>query len=410
MELCLLARQAGWRTLLLDRRPLPPACRLADEFLRVDVAEASGPDGMASALVRALEGVELVFPALENDPALLAIERACARMGVPLAFDPAAYAVSSSKLRSREYFERCGTPIPRPAHPDGPARYPLIAKPSAGSGSRGVRLLHDEAELLACLPQGLRTPGWIVEAYCPGRQFSLEICGTPGSYRTSQLTELLLDDVFDCRGVLAPASDDGLAAGVAAGLRRLAEGLALHGSMDVEVVAGPDGWRVLEIDARFPSQTPLAVWLSTGRNLAEELAACFLPLRPAAGRAVPRPACYLHVACRGGRLCFPGEHSLTRVGPLRLADGVPGTEGMLLGGDPHSGNWAGVLLLAADSEAELRERREGRWTASRPRTDRPPPGRNVPEERRGMPDFGGTSCRSSPGKRRAAGSWTEGEA
>ena len=153
-------------------------------------------------------------------------------------------------------------------------------------------------------------------------------------------------------------AEAGLAAEVAAELHRLAEGLALHGLMDVEVVAGPDGWRVLEIDARFPSQTPLTVWLSTGRNLAEELASCFLPLTPAAGRAVPRPACYLHVAQRGGELIYPGEHSLTQVGPLRLLDGIPGTEGMLLGGDLRSGDWAGVLLLAADSEAELQQRRE----------------------------------------------------
>ena len=348
----------GVELCLLDRRPQPPARQLADEFLCADVTDASGPDGMAASLVRVLEGVDLVFPALEDDPALAALGTACARIGVPLAFDPAAYAVSSSKLLSRDLFERCGTPIPRPARPDAPVRYPLIAKPSAGSGSRGVHLLHDAAELSACLPQGLHTPGWIVESYCPGRQFSLEICGTPGNYRTSQFTELLLDDVFDCRGVLAPVDEPDMAAAVADELRRLAEGLALHGLMDVEVVAAPDGWRVLEIDARFPSQTPLTVWLSTGRNLAEELASCFLPRMPAAGRAAPRPAAYLHVARRSGELRFPGEHSLTQVGPLRLVDGIPGTEGMLLGGDLRSGDWAGVLLLAADSAAELEERRE----------------------------------------------------
>lgn len=358
VELCLLARRAGWRTLLVDRRPLPPARYLADDFLCTDIRADDGPDGMSSPLVRALDGVDLVFPALEDDPALAALGTACARTGVPLAFDPAAYAVSSSKLRSRDFFERCGTPIPRPVRPGSSIHYPLIAKPSAGSGSRGVHLLHDEAELSACLPQGLRTPGWIVEAYCPGRQFSLEVCGTPGNYRTSQFTELLLDDVFDCRGVLAPVAEPDMAAAVAEELHRLAEGLALHGLMDVEVVAAPDGWRVLEIDARFPSQTPLTVWLSTGRNLAEELASCFLPLEPAAGRAVPRPAAYLHVARQGGEIRFPGEHSLTQVGPLRLVDGIPGTEGMLLGGDLRSGDWAGVLLLAADSAAELEERRQ----------------------------------------------------
>ena len=59
-----------------------------------------------------------------------------------------------------------------------------------------------------------------------------------------------------------------------AALLNLAEVLRLHGLMDLEVIQTPEGMRVLEIDARFPSQTPTAVWLSTGVNLAEHLAAC----------------------------------------------------------------------------------------------------------------------------------------
>lgn len=63
-----------------------------------------------------------------------------------------------------------------------------------------------------------------------------------------------------------------------AALLNLAEMLRLHGLMDLEVIQTPEGMRVLEIDARFPSQTPTAVWLSTGVNLAEHLAACFFPM------------------------------------------------------------------------------------------------------------------------------------
>ncbi|WP_370809489.1 hypothetical protein [Bilophila wadsworthia] len=67
----------------------------------------------------------------------------------------------------------------------------------------------------------------------------------------------------------------------------LAEMLRLHGLMDLEVIQTPEGMRVLEIDARFPSQTPTAVWLSTGVNLAEHLAACFFPYAPGSGLGAP---------------------------------------------------------------------------------------------------------------------------
>ena len=47
--------------------------------------------------------------------ALAALDGWCAREGMLFAFDPCAYEVTSSKLRSRDLFLRCGTPIPHPA-------------------------------------------------------------------------------------------------------------------------------------------------------------------------------------------------------------------------------------------------------------------------------------------------------
>ena len=38
VELCWLARKAGWETLLVDERPSPPALWLADVFAQCDEA------------------------------------------------------------------------------------------------------------------------------------------------------------------------------------------------------------------------------------------------------------------------------------------------------------------------------------------------------------------------------------
>lgn len=457
VELCWLARKAGWETLLVDRRPAPPALRLADGFVQADVTrlEAEGREA-----AERMAGVDIVIPALEDAAALEALGAWCARRGLPFAFDPQAYAVTASKLRSRELFLRCGTPIPRPfasGGPQGPARnrgcavqdageslsrsavsgadqgpasdaphaapanacgsspqwmgrpghaedgnvergapqgpgatdslqpdaasprvlacrdagegllsgpgtggFPLIVKPSAGSGSRGVRLIRDAAEWAGLLAEGFDPQGWIVESWCPGPSYSLEICGTPGHYRVFQVTGLLMDEVFDCRGVLAPSDAPPAAVReMEAELLKLAEALRLRGLMDLEVILAPDGLRVLEIDARFPSQTPTAVWLSTGWNLAEYLVSCFIPYEPAPGWESPRCVHYEHV-CRteDGEIVCRGEHVMAGAGPLEGLRDFFGADEALLGGDFPSGAWAATLMFHGATPEEVEARRD----------------------------------------------------
>ena len=365
VELCWLAGKAGWDCLLADRRSDPPALHLATRFVQGDLTRIEG------ALAEALAAVDLVIPALEDDAALHALGAWCADKNKPFAFDPEAYAVSSSKIRSRELFLRCQTPIPTPF---AGRNFPIIAKPSRASGSRGVRLLHDTTELCAYLPQGFDTPEWIFEAYCPGPSFSLEVCGTPGAYRVFQVTELLMDEVFDCRGVLAPAqAAPSVIADMESELLRLAEALSLRGLMDLEVILSPEGVRVLEIDARFPSQTPTAVWLSTGINLAEHLAACFVRHEPAAARSRFRYARYEHVLYENGVLKEQGEHVMSRFGPLLPLHNFLGADEMLLGGatpDDWSGPWAATLLFVDDDEQNLLARRKACLDALRERGNR----------------------------------------
>ena len=52
---------------------------------------------------------------------------------------------------------------------------------------------------------------------------------------------------------------------------RIAAKLTMTGIMDVEVINDQGILKVLEIDARLPSQTPTAVYKSTGTNMLELL-------------------------------------------------------------------------------------------------------------------------------------------
>lgn len=133
----LAGAEGGWGTLLVDERPAPPALRLADAFAQCDVTKLGGSGVLTRKVEHQILGTDIVIPALENAAALAALDGWCTRKGVLFAFDPFAYAVTSSKLRSRDLFLRCGTPIPQPAARADTKGFPIIAKPSEGSGSPG---------------------------------------------------------------------------------------------------------------------------------------------------------------------------------------------------------------------------------------------------------------------------------
>ena len=89
IEACYLAGKAGWRVLLIDKKSAAPAVGLCDEFRQVDATEEGG-------LEEALNGVDLIVPALENESALRSLWTTSQRMSVPAVFDPAAHSASAT--------------------------------------------------------------------------------------------------------------------------------------------------------------------------------------------------------------------------------------------------------------------------------------------------------------------------
>lgn len=280
VEVAYLAGKAGYQTLLIDGREAPLARPLCQEFFCCDILA----EDQRTLLVNALCSVDLVIPALENQPVLDALVQLSREQNLKLAFDPHAYSISSSKLKSDHLFHQNQIPSPR-YYPD--AKPPCIAKPSGASGSQGVRLLSTQDELEdfvasigsdpsgnSELPLDPRNYGWIIQEYLTGPSYSIEVIGRPSCYNTYAVTEIHMDEVYDCRMVISPcpitqAQEEGFSELAV----KLAELVALEGIMDVEVIDHLGTFQVLEIDARFPSQTPIVVYHSTGRNLVEELAA-----------------------------------------------------------------------------------------------------------------------------------------
>jgi pyrrolysine biosynthesis protein PylC len=357
LEAAYLAGKAGWRTRLVDKQAQIgglPAAGLCGESLQADASDPRQLD-------RALAGVDLVLPALENGPALAALCRWAESSGVPLAFDLDAWRLTASKRSSNELIARLGVPMPRP-WPDCP--FPVVAKPDTGSGSEGVQVFREPLELQAAQREGQLRPDTVLQEFLSGPSHSLEVVGRPGSYRTLQVTDLGMDRAYDCKRVQAPSVLDpeqvreleqlGLA---------LTEGVGLHGLMDVEVILHEGTLKVLEIDARLPSQTPTAVYWSRGINMLEELAAEFVPgfrgSRGAAeGTLPPRGVVFEHLRVHGDVLEVGGEHLIAGADGIRLRPGLFGADDVLSNYAPGRREWVATLIVAA---VDLEQAWARRW-------------------------------------------------
>ena len=161
------------------------------------------------------------------------------------------------------------------------------------------------------------------------------------------------DGSGDWRHAVAPGT---LAAFDLAGVR-LAEGLGLNGLMDVEVMVRGAEPKVLEIDARLPSQTPTAVYWSSGLNIVELLGDTARRGAPPQADRSPRRACvYQHVRAAGGLLEVCGEHVMGSAAPLRLVPGFFGADEALTDYRPDAKAWSATLIVVADDLATARGR------------------------------------------------------
>ena len=101
VEAAYLARKAGWEVRVIDKKPRVPASNLGNTFVQADVTVEKKLDGI-------LGDVDFIIPTLEDDDALRSLTQWSRSAGVPLAFDPEAYAISSSKLKSAKFFKKIG--------------------------------------------------------------------------------------------------------------------------------------------------------------------------------------------------------------------------------------------------------------------------------------------------------------
>jgi 3-methylornithine--L-lysine ligase len=347
IEACYLGMKAGIETILVDKNPDAPARHLCSRFVCEDLFERS------NRLLVDMKEADIVLPALENDAVLRWLDKDAKDQGYSLAFDWAAYQLSSSKIKSDQLFRHCGIPVPE-YFPGG--EYPYICKPDGDSGSHGVERLDTPDQLHAALDQ---KSDLVIQEFLEGPSYSIEVIGKPGMYRAYLVTQIHMDQRYDCKMVTAPCD---LTATQEETLRdmvfRIAEEIKLHGIMDLEVIDHHGTFKVLEIDARIPSQTPTAVLHSSGMNLLEELrdlfaTGYFLKNQERQGNYVS----YEHYLFNQNIPYALGERIMTRGNSLFCKPGFCGADEALTDHQPGKDPWRGTFINAAPTKSMLMSKR-----------------------------------------------------
>lgn len=292
-EVTYLAHKADMNVVLVDRKAKPLIRNVVDSFQCFDITEEP------EKLRELSENVDAIIPVNENLVTIEFLRSIENDLTCPILFDFDAYYVSMDKKRSKDYFKSIDIPTPE----DKPATPPYFVKPPCESSSIGTSIIYDDIGL-----EGL-DPSMLIEEYVEGDVVSLEVIGDGRNYAVLKETKIHIDDTYDCH-MVTPIDNYPEFRKIS---YELAKNLNLRGIMDVEAIDSPQGLKVLEIDARFPSQTPTAVYHSTGINLVEILMQAFsegvqeLEIAPEKNYCI-----YEHLLLDGENLKPVGEHVISQ--------------------------------------------------------------------------------------------------
>jgi len=351
MESVFLSSKAGFETFVIDRKEHAPALSLSDTYEVLDVVKE--PDKAK----KLLSDCDAVIPACEEIDALTVLNKIMKGSGIPFLFDMDSYMISSSKERSNMIMEELNIPLPGPWPECG---FPVIVKPSSQSGSIGVSAVSNEEEMGDALRKVNEigdTP--IIQEFVSGKSVSIEVIGNGGSARSFYTTEVILDSNYDCKMVLCepdilPKEDDCLFSEIG---KRIAESIGLNGLIDVEAIYTKKGLRVLEIDARIPSQTPAAVWAATGVNLLEEFA--LTAMGKVTGKN-SRNECsaYEHYLVENGNMITCGEKNFGKVSEPRFEDRFFGADEAITDYSPDKDVWRATVITTGRNASEVLGKRK----------------------------------------------------
>ena len=274
----LKAKEMGFHVGVADYNPEAVGIPYADEYFNVSTIDVEGV--VRTALVFRPDGIMT----LATDMPMRAIAAASAACGLPgISFETAVKA--TDKAAMIKAFDEHGVEHPWYFVAEGHAEFekvldkasfPCIMKPTDNSGSRGVVLAHDRAELKHAYEYShkeSRGGAVIIEEYRQGPEFSVEVMVIDGEPHVLQITDKLTtgaphfvemghsQPTGQCEINREKLSDLAIRACRAVGIG--------CGPAHVEMILTGDGPRMVELGARMGGDciTTHLVPLSTGIDM-----------------------------------------------------------------------------------------------------------------------------------------------
>ena len=347
LEAVYLAKKAGYETVLVDKNSDAIAGSTADKFIVMNVFEE---DAMKSLF----QQVDIAVPMIEDEKVIEQVLKYGLECNIPVIADLSAYRISSSKLKSNNLFETLNLPVPG-KYPN--CSFPVIVKPDELSGSSGVKKIDTERQLESFLEE---TEGSVViEEYADGQIFSLEVIGNGKDYYFPLVTEIVIDKEYDCKRVIAPANlSEELKSEFLKLAKKLANKLKIKGVFDIEVISHNGKLKVMEIDARFPSQTPISVFHSTGINLLQMSVELKLNTFAEMKYSKEVVCYYQQILVSNGFIRVLGEHILRDCRKLRVIENIFGADEMITDYETGKKEFRATVIITGETEAEAKERFE----------------------------------------------------
>jgi biotin carboxylase len=363
-----VVRELGHRVLLLDKR-IPWHCMSwVDAHADVDLNDR---DAVAEAIRDELGDEAPAAVLTHTEPRLPLMAHLSRRLtAAPRGIDEEAVANCRDKWRTRTVLTDAGLPVPRFAlvadveeavQAAASIGYPVVVKPRDGAGAFGVRCCLNEREtreavgaVLAAPPGTL--PGALVEEYVDGPEYAVQTLtrGDDTSLLSVFRQRMTAPPVFVELGYEHPS---GLDADEHAELERLLNAsLAALGVRDwishTQVRRGPDGFRIIEVNARRPGGRLVEMTTAvSGVDMTEAVTRQALGLPEAApGPTVPFARYSSVVFDTAGTVLYdeftPGTGPNAPVVEVEVAPG----ETVRPKDDPHGGVYGRIVVYGSTSE------------------------------------------------------------